>query len=440
MFTEHPLRRELNDEVHARPPLRIEGPAVVLHLACLRAPDDTGGSGGGDQDLRFIADLARHHGAPAPDPASRYGILPRGETQLKWERHTEFTSYTLVMPRPELRAGAAGWADLPADALQLAASCPGQCVAALVLEFRAAATDLAIEGLTQLFPGSDVVGSRVGDGAAAVWTDFRIDAAGFGRLLMVNHTLTGGRAGRMVQRLLEIETYRLMALLGLALIRRSGATLGELEARLKALIERTAAPGSSDLAPSDDSDRLLLNELTRLAAECASLGAATRYRLSAGAAYAELVGRRLSDIREGRLDGLSRLSGFLDRRFTPAMRTCEAFQRRLDQLETGIDRASDMLRTRVDVNLQAQNGALLRDMESRSRVQLRIQEAVEGLSVFAISYYLIGLLKIVAEGILPHPEQHAEKWLAAIAVPIVLAAVWLGVRRLRRAIKGGDSN
>ncbi len=146
--------------------------------------------------------------------------------------------------------------------------------------------------------------------------------------------------------------------------------------------------------------------------------------------------RRLADIREGRVDGLSRLSSFLDRRFTPAMRTCEAFARRLEQLETGIDRASDMLRTRVDVNLQAQNGALLRDMESRSRVQLRIQEAVEGLSVFAISYYLIALLKIVAEGLLPGKDGHAHEILAAISVPIVLGAVWLGVKRLRRAIKG----
>jgi uncharacterized membrane-anchored protein len=289
----------------------------------------------------------------------------------------------------------------------------------------------------QLFPSGDVVASSVGDDAAEIWTDFRLDAAGFGRMLLINRSLTAGRAGRMVQRLVEIETYRLMALLGLALTRQTGGALSALEGRLKALIERTAALGGE--GQTDDSgDRLLLNELTRLAAETASLSTTTRYRLSAGAAYSELVARRLDDIREGRVGGLSRLSSFLDRRFTPAMRTCEAFTRRLEQLETGIDRASDMLRTRVDVNLQAQNGALLRDMESRSRVQLRIQEAVEGLSVFAISYYLIGLLKVVAEGLLPHSMGHAHLLLSAVAVPIVLAAVWIGVKRLRHAIKGRD--
>jgi uncharacterized membrane-anchored protein len=438
MFTEHPHRRELNDEVHARPPLRIEGPAIVLHLACLRAPGDASGG----QDLGFIAALARHHGAPPPDPASRYGILPRGETQLKWELHTEFTSYTLVMPRTDLRPGAAFWADLPPDALMLASQCPGQCVVALVLEIRPDAPAGEAASIATLFPSGDVVASSIGDGAAEIWTDFHLDAAGFGRMLMVNRSLTGGRAGRMVQRLLEIETYRLMALLGLALTRRAGGTLTDLEARLKSLIERTAALGRDEGGAGDaggaGNDRLLLNELTRLAAETASLRTTTRYRLSAGTAYAELVARRLADIRESRVDGLSRLSSFLDRRFTPAMRTCEAFSRRLEQLETGIDRASDMLRTRVDVNLQAQNSALLKDMESRSRVQLRIQEAVEGLSVFAISYYLIGLLKVVAEGLFPGDSGHAHQILAAIAVPIVLGAVWLGVKRLRRAIKGGS--
>jgi len=434
MFAEHPLRRELNDEVHARPPLRIDGPALVLHLASLRAPGDAAGQA----DLRFIADLAQHHGAPAPDPASRYGILPRGETQLKWELHTEFTSYTLVMPRPDIKAESLSWADLPPDAQTLASQCPGQVVAALLLEFRAGpGVQQTGDMIASLFPSGDTVASSVGEKSGEVWTDFRLDATGpnatgLGRMLLINRTLTAGRAGRMVQRLLEIETYRLMALMSLALTRRANATLADLETRLKALIERTA----TSEVQSDAGDRQLLDALTQLAAETASLGTATRYRLSAGGAYAELVMRRLSDIREGRVDGMSRISSFLDRRFTPAMRTCEAFLRRLDQLETGIDRASDMLRTRVDVNLQAQNSALLSDMESRSRTQLRIQEAVEGLSVFAISYYLIGLLKVVTEGLFPSEDAHAHKWLAAIAVPIVLGAVWLGVKRLRRAIKG----
>jgi uncharacterized membrane-anchored protein len=71
-------------------------------------------------------------------------------------------------------------------------------------------------------------------------------------------------------------------------------------------------------------------------------------------------------------------------------------------------------------------------MEERSRAQLRIQQAVEGLSVFAISYYLLAILKILIDGVFPDSEYHL---LSAIAVPVVLAAVWLSLRRLRHALK-----
>ncbi|MCU0682618.1 MAG: DUF3422 domain-containing protein [Polyangiaceae bacterium] len=432
LLAEHPLRRELNDELHARPPLHLDGPTLVLHLAALR------GAGSLD-DIAFLQTLALRFGAPSPDVNGRHGILRQGEAQLKWERHTEFTTYTLFVPLTAAQAEAgplAPWAPLPPLATELVRDCPGACVAALVLEFRPGPSALAEPAeFGRLFPGGDVVASSVGGGSAFVLTDFRLDAQGLGRMLLLQTDLRAGRAGRMVQRLLEIETYRLMALLGLPMVRRSGERLAELEARLTTLVEHTSSAGAETAAAPDADDRRLLAELTRLAAEAAQLGATTRYRLGAGAAYAELVARRLLDIREGRVEGLSRLSRSLDRRFTPAMRTCEAFARRLDQLETGIDRASDLLRTRIDVNLQAQNGALLRAMEGRSRAQLRIQEAVEGLSAFAISYYLIGLLKVLAEGLLPEPEQNAHRVLAAVGVPIVLGAVWVSVRRLRQALK-----
>jgi uncharacterized membrane-anchored protein len=431
LSTEHPLRRELNDEVHARPPLHLNGPSLALHLAALR--------GAGGDELTFLQALGLRFGASNHDLDQRYGILRSDEAQLKWERHTEFTTYTLTIPLAAAQADPlAPWAPLPPLAAELVRDCPGTCVAAIVLEFRPGPSTFPEPAeFERLFPSGDVVASSVGGGAAYVVTDFRLDARGLGRLLLLQTDLRAGRAGRMVQRLLEIETYRLMALLGLPLVRGSGEHLAELESRLTILVEHTASSKAEGAPPADDDDdRRLLAELTRLAAEAAQLGASTRYRLGASAAYAELVARRLVDIREGRIEGLSRLSRFLERRFTPAMRTCEAFARRLDQLEAGIDRASDLLRTRIDVNLQAQNGALLRAMEGRSRVQLRIQEAVEGLSAFAISYYLIGLLKVLVEGLLPEPEQNARRVLAAIGVPIVLGAVWVSVRRLRRALKG----
>ncbi len=413
---EHPLRRVLMDEVHARPHLGLSAPAVLFHFAWL-----------GDHSSGALAALCRQHDQPGPSPSRRHGLIQQNDGWIKWECHTEFV--TCCFLRPD-HATTDLWPGLPADVAQFAGTLPGNCLVALILRV---ATDApgAFDSarLAAIFPSGDLVGSSIAAGDGMVWTDFCLDSAGFGRILVRNIRMTPGRLGRAVQRLLEVETYRMMALLGLPLAREISDELGQLEKRLTEIAAQTADTGRHE------EDHELLDQLTRIAADAAALSARSRYRFSATAAYAQLVERRLSELREDRIDGLSRVSAFLERRFQPATSTCASCVRRMDVLAGSIDQAADMLRTRVDVNLEAQNSNLLRAMESRSRTQLRIQEAVEGLSVFAISYYLIALLKILVEGLLPSDSANREHIIAAVAVPVVLAAVWLGVRRLRRVLK-----
>ncbi|HVI91967.1 MAG TPA: DUF3422 domain-containing protein [Dongiaceae bacterium] len=413
---EHPLRHILTDEVHARPPLGLSAPTVLFHFAWL-----------GDDASETLTALCRQHEQPGPSPTRRHGLIQQNDGWIKWECHTEFVTCCFLRPDHETTEL---WPSLPADIAQFANSLPGNCLVALVL--RVAADMLGAfdtPRLAEIFPSGDLVGSSIGAGDGMVWTDFCLDPAGFGRILVRNIRMMPGRLGRAVQRLLEVETYRMMALLGLPLAREISDELGQLEKHLTEIAARTAD------SSHHEQDHELLDQLTGIAAEAAALSARSRYRFSATAAYAQLVERRLSELREDRIDGLSRVSAFLERRFQPATSTCASCVRRMDVLAGSIDQAADMLRTRVDVNLEAQNSSLLRAMESRSRTQLRIQEAVEGLSVFAISYYLIALLKILIEGLMPGEPADREHAIAAIAVPIVLAAVWLGVRRLRRVLK-----
>ena len=410
---EHPLRRSLMDEVHARPSLGLSAPAVLFHFAWL-----------GDRASDTIAALCHRHGQPAPSPERRHGLIQQADGWIKWECHTEFV--TCCFLRPD-HAPDELWPALPTDIAQFIAALPGTCLVALVLRVIADQIDRdETSYLARIFPSGDLVGSSIGGGDGMVWTDFYLDPAGFGRILVRNIAMTPGRLGRAVQRLLEVETYRMMALLGLPMARGVSDELGQLEKRLTSIAARTA----DTKRPEDDHD--LLDQLTRIAAEAAALSARSRYRFSATAAYAQLVEKRLSELREDRIDGLSRVGAFLERRFHPATRTCDSCVRRMDVLAASIDQAADMLRTRVDVNLEAQNSSLLRDMESRSRTQLRIQEAVEGLSVFAISYYLIALIKILVEGLTPSDSGNQGHVIAAVAVPIVLGAVWFGMRRVRR--------
>ncbi len=417
MGWEHTDRRDLNDEVHARPSLRIAEPALVTHLAYQT------GEQGAARDFDHLVALCRQFATPVPPSGVRQWLIAAPDRTIRWERHTEFATLTHLAADPD---PGKPWPTLPPALTTLMETLPAPCLVAINLRIEKAEGEVAPERLGAIFNPADLVGSAIGGADAEAWTDFRIAEDGFSRMLIRNRALTAGRLGRMVQRLLEIETYRMMALLGLATARATGPELARMERQLADIVSRTAVDGA------DDNDHKLLDELTGLAAESVALASRSRYRFSATAAYADLVEDRLEELREGRIEGWQRIGVFLDRRFRPAIKTCAASLRRQDELAQGIAQASNMLRTRVDVKLEEQNGELLRAMEERSRAQLRIQQAVEGLSVFAISYYLLAILKILLDGLFPDADHHL---VGAVAVPVVLAAVFLSVRRLRHALK-----
>jgi uncharacterized membrane-anchored protein len=96
-------------------------------------------------------------------------------------------------------------------------------------------------------------------------------------------------------------------------------------------------------------------------------------------------------------------------------------------------RAAELLRTRVDVERSAQNQMLLASMDRRADLALRLQHTVEGLSVVAISYYAVSLAAYVAAPLVE--EIGITKPLAmALITPIVVLAVWLAIRRIRRSM------
>jgi len=416
MAWEHSERRDLNDEVHARPPLRVAEPALVTHFAYQT------GEHGAARDFEHVAALCRQFAVPQPPAGARQWLIATGDRLIRWERHTEFATLTHVASDPGL---AQPWPAMAPAVTVIMETLPAPCMVAVNLLVEAAEREAKPERVAALFNPADLVASTIGGEDAEAWTDFRIGPDGFNRILIRNRQLTVGRLGRMVQRLLEIETYRMMALLGLATARTTGPELARMERRLNEIVSRTAVEGGDD-------DHKLLDELTGLAAESVALASRSRYRFSATAAYADLVEDRLGDLREGRIEGYQRIGVFLERRFRPAIKTCAASLRRQDELARGIAQASNMLRTRVDVKLEEQNGALLRAMEERSRAQLRIQQAVEGLSVFAITYYLLALVKMMAEGLVP--DERGQRIIGVVAVPVVLGAVWLAIRRLRHAL------
>jgi uncharacterized membrane-anchored protein len=314
---------------------------------------------------------------------------------------------------------------VPADWL---AGLPGQVmVAAHVAFMPAAALDSHPDAVApRYFGGNMLIGARIADGAGEAYTDFQLHD-GFSRLLVVDRGLTTRQAGRMMQRLLEIETYRMMALLALPVAQQLTPFLTHSERELSEITTLLAKSGGTD-------EPELLDRLTKLEAGIESRESENAYRFSAAAAYYELVQRRIAELREVRIQGLQTFQEFTERRLAPAMNTCRAAATRQESLSERVARVTQLLSTRVDVTREQQNQAVLASMNRRAAAQLRLQQTVEGLSVAAITYYVVGLVGYAAKGLhalgLPINPEVAM----ACSIPVVLALGLLGLRKVHRIV------
>lgn len=420
-LTDHPRRYELANELHARPFPRLNAPSRAAHLAIRSAGD----AARRDRDLdraHLLALLDRFGVAhPAPDATHYMGEL--GKYHLKWESHTEFVTYTLFTSGVSDAHFDDGTFDLfPQDWLEQA---PGLRLTSAILRIDTMSSEEAAgKQLDAWFEQESLAVAHVLDGEMTVASDFRIDTDGHMRFaLFVRPDCGAQRIGRVLQRMCEIETYKSMSMLGLVQARRINRQMADIELELAALMEQMTVKGAG---PADD----MLDDVLRLSTQIERLVAQTNFRFGATGAYAALVQQRVEVLREERFMGRQLFSEFMMRRFDPAMRTVNAAKRQLENLAGRAERAANLLRTKVDVDRQVQNQALLASMDRRADLQLQLQETVEGLSVVAISYYAVGL---AGYAIYPFLEPLGlSKGLALAGItPLVLGLVWFGLRRLK---------
>lgn len=421
----HPQRFELNDEVHARPPDAIDQPASISYLAMFH------GGKGKTEELELLTELAGGGRQKLPSRDDTHYNLDLGAFRLRWERHTEFTRYMIIAPddghepfsRPALEL-------LPDDWV---VRLPGELMVAthVALIYGAPEASQFDELSQQYFNGNPLIGSRLADGVAAALTDMRIGADGFSRLLVMNAGMQSLQAGRMIQRLLEIDTYRVMALLAFPVARKLGPMLFEAETKL-AEITRTL------LNDEEVDDARLLNDLIRLQASLENRESRHNFRFGAAAAYHDVVQRRINELREQRVEGLQTFREFTERRLVPAINTCEAVARRQDSLSRRTARTTQLLSTRVDVGRAKQNMALLESMNRRAMLQLRLQQTVEGLSVAAITYYVVSLIDYLAQSVAASGAPIAPHLVTAISIPMVALTVAVSIRRVRKYLAGSN--
>jgi uncharacterized membrane-anchored protein len=427
----HPLRVPLAAELHSRPFMRLDGPEAITHLAVCHGFD--AGPPQAHAQHALLEALCGHFGVAAPNAGSNHFFHDFGNFRLKWECHTEFATYTVTAPLGPDIAVHEAFAHMPLAFLPAAwlARLEGRLMAAAHVALVKESADAS--QLPGVFERSLLAGSSVMQGAE-LWTDFAIQADGFSRFVIRDLGMRHLQGGRLVQRVLEIETYRMMALLGLPAARSVGRELDRIEAELSALANAMVA---TDMAPSrqdGDDEQRLLGQITRLAARLEKLVLDNGYRFSASKAYFGIVHARIEELREVRIEGTSTVEEFMDRRLTPAMHTCQAVSARQEALGRRIADTNDLLRTRVGIVQELQNRRILESMNARAAQQLRLQLAVEGLSVAAISYYLVGLLGYAAKAAKTAGLPINPELALGILVPVVAAGVWLAQRRVHHRI------
>ncbi|MDE2017151.1 MAG: DUF3422 domain-containing protein [Hyphomicrobiales bacterium] len=401
--------------MHARPFAPLTTPHRVLHYAFMPEGEAR------VIDRRNLRALCESRGLPGPASGAKHHRVDLGDFVLLWEGHTEFTTYSFEIPAAAgvepFAPPAEGWR----DPMSLVPA-PGPLLAKVDLCLVSAPADAPAPAA---FAGRDVARSSVERGRATIASDFAPDDRGFVRIALLDHGLGAAKAGALARRALEIETYRVLCLLGLPAAQEMAPAIRGVELALPALIDGMRREGTME------DNRALLDRLIAHAAELERAASANAFRFGATRAYHKLIESRLAATGERPAEGAVGWGEFFARRLQPAVRTCNAVQRRADELSRRLARAAQLLRTRVEIDLETQNAGVLRAMNDLARLQLRLQRTVEGLSVAAISYYVASLAGHVFDGLhaAGYPVDPAVA--TALAVPVAVLAVGVVVWRIR---------
>lgn len=396
-FPQHPHRKAMQDEVHARPPLIIAAErSEVWHWVLTK--------GQGDQTWpEQIQGEKRHQ------------VVDLDGGLLRVEHHTEFVALTYcgdAAPAPHIS--------------DVVAACPGE----LLTGIRILISPDASKHKQQYSVGSLVYPAPSSSQGVRIETDLRVRENGMIEYMLCGSFEDGTARGRLAKQILDLDTYRMAALLSLPLVRESTPQLQELE---QAAVSATQQLSRSDDAELGDN----ISTLSGILSEVGALQETVRFRLAASRAYYDLVQARLERLSESPIGQLQTLESFIDFRLTPAIKTINAFERRLNELSTNVHSSMALARTRLDLIAQQQNQSLLRSMERRARQQVQLSQAVEGLSTAAITYYAVGLLAYVLAAF---PESVINsRLIVAVAVPIIAIVVWTMTRRASRHFKSGEN-
>lgn len=416
MMQTHGLYERITNEVHARPFQKLQAPLYMVHLAVVLDADQL------DDAVRAALELAKSLGIDVAGEEDGFFFLRSDQAAVRFEPHNEFYSLTLYHFGAETV-----FVDDPSWMARL----PGNLLAGVDILFRKQSPNPE-QWCEQHFGELQLAAAEVMNSGAMLWTDFaRRKETGLSRVLLEDLSLQPFQAGRLLQRICEIETYRHIALLALPVAQQAMPLITDLDRQLADITHRMSGEDR-------EQSSVLLEELTTLASRVEEISADTANRFSAAEAYFALLDTRLSELREIRIEGLQTITQFMERRLEPARRTCRAADHRIERLSQRIARVGDLIRSQVDMTIEQQNRDLLAALNGRARRQLRLQAKLESFTVIVVTYYAFDLIERTIRNTIPGEGMRDDVLMGlSFSVPLIAGVLWLYVRQL---LKGYDED
>jgi len=437
---DHPLRTVLHEEVHARPPVALWPRDRILNQAFLLKGSDR------QQQIDWINAISEQTKQPIdPNHGQTFRIIElRPAPQrviIKWELHGEFSSISAIIQQEQLitEPSIKSRVGLENEVNQLLAKLTikpmheagGLRISAIDIAFEDRGLFKEADEVSHLFSGNTLIGSSIlTNQKAQLWTDLQVNEDGFISFLVPHAGMGSRQAGRVARRITEVEIYRMASMLAFPVAKSLSGPLRNAEAELSELSkEISMAQNQESVATHQDGE--FLERISTLASKIEEWISEHGLRFTAAEAYSQLTAKNLEELSEASLPGVQTLSEFMERRFAPAMSTCSWTQRRLRELSDRISRTTQILRTRIEFVNESQTQELLASMDRRAKIQLRLQETVEGLSVLVLTYYAVSLIIYMAKGVKELGLMVPAELIGGASAPIIAYGIY-ALNKLRK--------
>jgi len=334
-----------------------------------------------------------------------------------WQAHTEYYNYQLWhLPSP--RNGGVAFGPLAFSHHKFPVSSIGSDVCRLDILLTTDALP-SRDALRTLLPGPVIYGSRIFDDRTAMATSFTPDEQGRERywVSVDPSQVHASRLKDIVDAIVRMETYYHLLLMQKPLFSAAIDQVYKFEqVHLKQREIITAHIGHAN----SDTLQRWLNSLTQDLLKTNRISGKLHFELSASVPYDKIVHTTLASLAEKPIESYRPVSDYVLSGITGVAEGYQQLLRRIETLRAGFEGIISIIRTRVDLIVEAQNLTLLQSVDKTTKNQALLQQTVEGLSVIVIAYYLSGLAGYVFKGLYDVGWLKNANLASAVFVPIAI--------------------